>query len=188
MDTLVRLVRCDDDFSLSGQRSLCSAFRDELGNHLLVKTTGGLEPNAEMGDVQEAIHLNRLLSSRPTLDTLRFWYHRWDWGNQSKAVKTPGVRTTDEDDGEELDAESRACDRSWTMQAGYFSQDRCELQFTVKELARRMQQPITKTINSVTLPCSPGWGTSDVTTGVLGWTPLPLSHLATRTCLNAWRQ
>ena len=84
MDTLVRLVRCDDDFSLSGQTSLCSAFRDELGNHLLVKTTGGLEPNAEMGDVQEAIHLNRLLSSRPTLDTLRFWYHRWDWVTKAK--------------------------------------------------------------------------------------------------------
>ena len=38
-NTLVRLVRWGDDFSLSGRRSLCNAFRDELGKHLLVKTT-----------------------------------------------------------------------------------------------------------------------------------------------------
>ena len=30
------------------------------------------------------------------------------------------------------------------MRVSYFSQDRCELQFAVKELARRMQQPNTK--------------------------------------------
>ena len=83
---LVKLVRWGDDFSLRGRRSLCNAFRDEVGKHLLVKTTAVLGPNAEMGDVQEAIHLHRLLrlhfqaqseasdgSSRPTLDTLRFW-------------------------------------------------------------------------------------------------------------------
>ena len=70
-------------------------------------------------------------------------------GNESKAVSTPGVRTTDEDDGEELDAESRACCRSWTMRASYLSQDRCELQFAVKELARRMQQLITKNMQAL---------------------------------------
>ena len=31
-------------------------------------------------------------------------------------------------------------DRSWTMRASYLSQDRCELQSAVTELARRMQQ------------------------------------------------
>ena len=53
---MVRLVRWGDDFSLSGRRSLCSAFRNEMGKHLLVTTTAVLGPNAEMGDVQEAIH------------------------------------------------------------------------------------------------------------------------------------
>ena len=37
---------------MGGQKSLCSA---------LVKTTAVLGPNSEIGDVQEAIHLNRLL-------------------------------------------------------------------------------------------------------------------------------
>ena len=65
MDTLVRLVRWGDDFSTSGRRSLCNAFRDELGEHLLVKTTAVMGPNVEMSDVQEALHLNRLLRLSP---------------------------------------------------------------------------------------------------------------------------
>ena len=58
---MIRLVRWGDDFSLSGRRSLCNTFRDELGKHLSVKTTAVMGPNVEMDDVQEAIHLNRLL-------------------------------------------------------------------------------------------------------------------------------
>ena len=65
MNTLVRLVRWSDDFPLSGRRSLCNAFRDELEKYLLVKTTAAMGPNVEMDDVQEAIHLNRLLRLYP---------------------------------------------------------------------------------------------------------------------------
>ena len=118
MDTLVRLVRWCDDFSLSGRRSLCNAFRDELGKHLLVKTTAVMGPNAEMGDVQEAIHLNRLLrlSSRRRVASdgeleadprhVEILVSQMGLGNESKAVSTLGVRMTHEDDGKELDAES----------------------------------------------------------------------------------
>ena len=70
-------------------------------------------------------------------------------GDESKAVSTLGVRLTDEDDGKECDAESRACYRSWTMRASYISQDRCELQFAVKELAKRMQQPSATNIQAL---------------------------------------
>ena len=63
--TSVRLVRWSDDFSLSGRRSLCNSFLDDLGRHVLFKTAAVLGPNAEMGDVQEAIHLNRLLRLYP---------------------------------------------------------------------------------------------------------------------------
>ena len=162
MDTLVRLVRWGDDFSLSGRRSLCNAFRDKLGKHLLVKTTAVMGPNVEMGDVQEAFHLNRLSRLYPPGEE---GSERWELeadprhveilesqmglSNESKAVSTPGVRTTHEEDGKELDAEGRACYRSWTMRASYLSQDRCELQFAVKELARRMQQPSTKNMQAL---------------------------------------
>ena len=59
-----------------------------------------------------------------------------------------GVRMTDEDDGKELDAENRACYRSWTVCASHLSQDRFELQFAVKGLVRRMQQPNTKNMQA----------------------------------------
>ena len=158
---MVRLVRSSDDFSFSGQRSLCNAFRDELGKHLLVKTTAVMGPNVEVGDVQEAIRLNRLPRLYPPGAE---GGERWDeadprhveilvsqmgLGNESKAVSTLGVRTTDEEDGKELGAEDRACYRSWTMRASYLSQDRCELQFAVKELARRIQQPNAKNMQAL---------------------------------------
>ena len=41
------------------------------------------------------------------------------------------------------------CYRSWTMRASDLSQDRCDLQFAVKELARRMQQPNTKNMQAI---------------------------------------
>ena len=73
---------------------------------------------------------------------------RMGLSNESKAVSTPGVRTTDEEDGKELGAVDRACYRSWTMRASYLSQDRCEVQFAVKELSRRMQ-PNTKNMQAL---------------------------------------
>ena len=151
MGTLVGLVRWGDFFSLSGRRSLCNAFRDELGRHLLVKTTAVMGPIVEMGDVQEAIHLSRLLRLYPPgAEGGERWELKADpqhvevpvsqmgLSNESKAVSSLRVRTTDEEDGKELDAEGRGCDRSWTMWASYLSQDRRELQFAVKELAGRI--------------------------------------------------
>ena len=61
----MRLVRWGDDFSVSGRRSLCKAFRDDLAKHFLVKTTAVLGPDPEEGDAQEAVHLNRLLKIYP---------------------------------------------------------------------------------------------------------------------------
>ena len=59
------------------------------------------------------------------------------------------MRMTDEDDVKECDAQSRACNRSWTMRASDLSQDRCELRFAVKELARRMQLPSAKNMQAL---------------------------------------
>ena len=112
--------------------------------------------------MQEAIHLNRLLrlylpgaegSERWELEAdprhVEILVSQMGLSSESKAVSTPGVRTTHEEDGKELDAEGRACYRSWTIRASYFSQDRCELQVAVKELERRMQQPNTKNMQAL---------------------------------------
>ena len=74
-----------------------------MGKQLLFKTTAVLGPNAEMGDVQEAIHLNRLLRFYPPGAE---GGERWDLeadprhveilvlqmglGDESKSVSTPG--------------------------------------------------------------------------------------------------
>ena len=163
MDTLVRLVRWGVASLLCGRRSLCNAFRDELVKHLLVKATAVMGSNVEMGNVQEAIHLNRLLRLYPPGEEgcerreleadprhVEILVLQMGLSDESKAVSTPGVRTTDEEDGKELDAEDRARHRTWTMRASYLSQDRCELQFAVKELARRMQQPNKKNTQALT--------------------------------------
>ena len=84
MKTLVRLVRWGDDFSSSGRRSLCNAVRDDLGKHLMFKTAAVLGPNNPLEQTAEncTLHVQREVSdgsSSPTLDTLRFWSHRWAW-------------------------------------------------------------------------------------------------------------
>ena len=96
--------------------------------------------------MQEATRLNRLLRLYPPGTQ---GCERWELGagpchveilitqmvlgdEESEAVSAPGVRMTDEDDGKELDSESRACYRSWTTRASYFSQDGYELLFAVK--------------------------------------------------------
>ena len=123
---MVRLVRWCDDFTLSGRRSLCNAFREELGKHLLVKTTDVTGPNVEMVDVQETIQMNRLLRLYPPGAE---GGERWDLeqrhveilvsqmglSTESKAASTLGVRTTDEEDGKQLGAGDRAC---WLSQSG----------------------------------------------------------------------
>ena len=100
------------------------------GNTFLVKMTAVLGPSPEMGDVQEAIRLNRLLRRYPPgtqgcerweLETdprhVEILITQMVLGDESDAVSTPGVRMTDENEGKELDAESRACYRPWTMRA-----------------------------------------------------------------------
>ena len=84
--------------------------------------------------MQEAIHLNRLLRLYPPgAERGERWELEVDprhveilasqmgLSNESKAVSSLGVRTTDEEDGKGLDAEGRACCRSWTMRASYLS-------------------------------------------------------------------
>ena len=75
-------------------------------------------PNVEMGVVQEAIHLNRLMRLFPPgAEGGEKWEIEADprhveilvsqvgLRNESKAVSTPGFWMTDEEDGKELDAE-----------------------------------------------------------------------------------
>ena len=61
-------------------------------------------------------------------------------GEKSKAVVTPGVRDSGAR-GEELDAERRQTYRSAAMRLAYLAQDRPEIAFAAKEIARCMSVP-----------------------------------------------
>ncbi|CAK0837947.1 unnamed protein product, partial [Prorocentrum cordatum] len=165
-DSVVRGVRWGDDFPLSGKRLHCAEFRGELGKRLLVKHTATLGPNPEHGDVGEATSLNRIVRWPPLGSEVgerveleadprhaEILYQQLGLGEErSKAAATPGVKPTgddDDDDGRELDPEARSNYISWAMRASYLAQDRCELQFACKELARRMQAPRQKDMQAL---------------------------------------
>ena len=64
----------------------------------------------------------------------------------SKGVTAPGVRAPATDDGlpppsDLLDDESKSLYRSMVMRGAYLAQDRADIQFACKELARRMSAP-----------------------------------------------
>ena len=97
---------------------------------MLVQTTAVMGPSVEMGDLHEGVHLNGLLRLYPPgaeggerweLEAdprhVEIMVSQMGLSDESIAVSTPGVRTTDEEDDKELGAEDRACYRSWTMPA-----------------------------------------------------------------------
>jgi hypothetical protein len=59
----------------------------------------------------------------------------------SKPVATPGVKCTVIDTAEPLNAREASQYRSLVARANYLAQDRVDIQYTVKELTRRMSQP-----------------------------------------------
>ena len=118
-----------------GKFSICVGYRSVMNTHLTCRDECLFE--AKTACLVQLVRGRRAMGARGRPST------RGNPGvtGGTEQRKQSCVRTTDEEDGKELDAESRACHRSWTMRASYLSQDRCELQFAVKELARRMQQP-----------------------------------------------
>ena len=105
-----------------------------MGKHLLVKTAGVQRGDGRRAGSNPFEQTAVALPSR-SRGRDKILISQMGLGDKSKAVSTRGVRITDEDDGKELGAESRAYYRSCTMRASYLSQDRCELQSAVKELA-----------------------------------------------------
>ena len=92
-----------------------------------------------MGDVQEAIRLNRLLRlCSPGAEGGVRWELETDPRSVEILISQMGLGDA---------KQSRY--RSWTMRASDLSQDRCELRFAVKELARRMQLPDAKNMQAL---------------------------------------
>ena len=149
--TKVRSFRHGDDFVVLGSRAGVKNYSDELGKHLIVKVRGTLGPRRDLGDVQEIVVLNRIVrwvtGDRPRIEMEADARHvpllvqQLGLTAKSKAVASPGVKDPTGLRGEELDAERHAIFRSAAMRLAYLAQDRPELAFAAKEVARCMSGP-----------------------------------------------
>ena len=130
-------------------------FSSELNKHLIANVKGTLGPRVDLGDVLELSVLNRILRWVPNdvdgcerieiegdprhAEILAF---TMGLTMKSNTVSSPGVKPKNvASSAPELDEANRTKYRSVTMRMAYLAQDRPDLQYTCKELARKMQSP-----------------------------------------------
>ena len=143
----VRCVVHGDDFTVLSDQTGIEWLRDKMAGAYQIKFRGIIGPEAN--DLKEISLLNRAL--------------RWEeWGLQyepdarhseiivrelglssGRSVGTPGVKSKLETlrEGDTLDAAESTQYRALVARANYIAQDRAEIQFAVKELARGMSAP-----------------------------------------------
>ena len=151
--TGVACFRYGDDFVPFGRRAAVQAFIKDLGEELIVKTRGTLGARRDLGDVGEIVILNRIVRWMPATSTsperiemeadsrhVALLAQQLGLQGQAKVVVTPGVKHTG-DRGDELDADRRQTYRSAAMRLSYLAQDRPDVCFATKEIARDMATP-----------------------------------------------
>ena len=144
-----------DDFVILGEQADLTGFAKELGESLIVKVRGTLGPDES--DHKKITLLNRILRYGCSAGGLPFleWEAdprhaeiittllRLGRAARCKELGSPGVkRTMDEvNRATDLDPEMTAAYRSICMRINYLAQDRPDLMFTAKEMARWMARP-----------------------------------------------
>jgi len=151
----LRVYRHGDDFVVLGSRRDLEVFFVEVNKHMIVKKRGVLGPDPSRGDVGEIICLNRIIRWVPDTseqrerieyepDPRHFEILRQQVGldGASNPVTTPGVkRKQGTPEAPVLTPAMHSIYRSACMRLAYLAMDRAELQYTSKELARRMSAP-----------------------------------------------
>jgi hypothetical protein len=136
-----------DDFTGLGERSECLWFSDKMKERYEIKLRGifGGGPT----DDKVIRILNRIMEWQDEYTSIEGDpRHAEIMVNelqltQAKPVVTPGASQNNLDAGTALDARTTSQYRSLTMRGAYLAQDRAEIQFATKELARRMKNPTT---------------------------------------------
>jgi hypothetical protein len=142
-----------DDFFIVGDRDTCNEFANQLRKSLIVKVRGFLCPQAEKGDIQEIIALNRILRWRRinNFDQIEIEgdprhaaliISHLGLQQNSKGLSIPSLKQ-DLSGGQALTAEQHTLYRSVVMRAAFLAEDRPDLKFPTKELARMMSSPTT---------------------------------------------
>ena len=149
-------VRHGDDFILLATRRQHAEFLKNANELLILKHMGTLGGHKDLGDVQEVRCLNRLIRwIQPPFKNEGHAHIEWELDPMhaeilldalglkadAKSLSTPGLKMARGADETPLGAQERELYRSNTMRYAYLAQDRPELQYSSKELARYMQAP-----------------------------------------------
>ena len=148
-------VRHGDDFILLATRECHRWFQKTLLDHMLVKCLGILGPRADLGDVSEIRALNRILRYvspgfgkpswlewEPDPRHVEVLARQLGLEGKIKTLSSPGRKLPATGvEAEPLGSEAKQVYRSAAMRYAYLAQDRADLQFSSKELARSVQSP-----------------------------------------------
>ena len=146
-----------DNFVAKGSRSQNNQFVADLRTEMLANVEGVLGPDPTQGDVQEVVCLNKIFryvhgqNGNPDGAAIEIEadprhadiiVQSLGLASASKAVVTPGLKQKIGGAAETPLPENEArAYRSLTMRAAYIAEDRPDLKFSSKELARSMQCP-----------------------------------------------
>lgn len=146
-----------DNFVVKGSRSENQQFVADLKTEMLANVEGVLGPDPTQGDEQEVVCLNKIFryvrgqTGNPDGATIEIEadprhadiiIQSLGLASASKAVVTPGLKQkVDAAADTPLPANEAQAYRSLTMRAAYIAEDRPDLKFATKELARSMQCP-----------------------------------------------
>lgn len=150
----LKVVRHGDDSICLGTRDGQRWFHEELGKHPLMKLRGVLGPDRSRGDIGEIRCPNRSLrweraqgnspehiAWEPDPRHAEILMAQLGLEAGSNGVTSPGIKVKPTPDCKQLDAETKAAFRSATMRLAYLAQDRTDLAYASKQVARRMQDP-----------------------------------------------
>jgi hypothetical protein len=135
-----------DDFTLLGNEHSLDWIRTMIQGRFEVKLRGRLGP--DNGDDKAIRILNRIV----TWDNHGIKYEadqrhaeiiirQLGLSEESNSVVTPGIKSNGGGDDKKLDSKEASQYRAMVARANYLSQDRSDIQFSVKELCRAMLEP-----------------------------------------------
>ena len=148
--------RHGDDFVVLATRTVLATFFESAQEHMILKHMGTLGPCKDVGDVSEVRCLNRLLRYvSPAYKSADEGYIEWEPDprhleilmsengirKDSKCLGQPCVKREQGSDETVLNETDKFKYRSSTMRLAYLAQDRVDVQYCSKELARAMQAP-----------------------------------------------
>ena len=142
-----------DNFVIKGVRLELYDFFGQLKVHMWVKREGVLGPHPGHGDVCEVVCLNRVFRWCPPTNGraeateieadaghVEILFHHLNLQNV-KTLTTPSVKSTSSDVGPTSPLGMHTAFRSMCMRANYLAEDRPDVGFACKEIARLMSEP-----------------------------------------------